>query len=52
MNSCRYTIFNLNIVDYYINTIDDMQNEKDFFYHYKLFEYMNIIFILWYSSKK
>ena len=27
------------IVDYYMNTIDDKQNEKDFFYHCKKFEY-------------
>ena len=30
--------FNQN-VDYYINTIDDMQNEKIHFYHCKKFEY-------------
>ena len=22
-----------------MNTIDDMQNEKDYLYHYKMFEY-------------
>ena len=27
------------IVDYYMNNIDDMQNEMDFFYHCKKFEY-------------
>ena len=26
-------------VDYYMNTIDDMQNERDFFYHCNEFEY-------------
>ena len=31
----------MNIVDYYISTIDDMQNEKDFFYHCKEFEYIH-----------
>ena len=29
----------MKIVDYYINTIDDMQNEKYFFYHCKKFAY-------------
>ena len=35
----RITVFKVrvnilyHIVDYYMNTIDDMQNEKDFFYH-------------------
>ena len=28
------------IILYYINTIDDMQNEKDFFYHYNEFVYI------------
>ena len=27
-------------MDYYMNTIHDMQNEKDFFYHYKVFVYL------------
>ena len=27
------------MVDYYINTIDDMQNEMDFYGHCKKFEY-------------
>ena len=29
----------MNIVDCYVNTIGDMQNEMDFFYHCKKFEY-------------
>ena len=29
----------MNIVDYYKNTIGDMQNERDFFYHCKKFVY-------------
>ena len=28
------------IVDYYINTFHDMQNEKGFFYNYKVFEHI------------
>ena len=36
MNSLKYYI---NIEDYYINTIHDMQNEMNFFYHCKKFEY-------------
>ena len=28
-------------MDYYKNTIDDMPNEMDFFYHCKKFEYNN-----------
>ena len=26
-------------MEYYVNTIDDMQKEKDFFYHCKKFQY-------------
>ena len=26
-------------MDYYMNTIDDMRNEMDFYGHYKMFEY-------------
>ena len=36
MNSCKYTY---NIVDCYMNTIGDMQNELDYFYHCKTFQY-------------
>ena len=32
-------LFHINIMDYYINTIDDMQKEMDFFYHCKKFEH-------------
>ena len=35
---CISVIIPYHIVDYYINTIDDMQNEKNFFYHCKKFE--------------
>ena len=37
MNSSNYTT--KSFVDYYMNTIGDMQNEKKFFYHCKKFEY-------------
>ena len=29
------------IVDYYLNTIGNMRNEMDFFYHCKKFEYIH-----------
>ena len=29
------------IVDYYLNTIGNMQNEMHFFYHYNVFEYIH-----------
>ena len=32
-------LYNVNIVDYYMNTVYDMQNEKDLFCHYNVFEY-------------
>ena len=38
LNRCNYTI--TYFVDYYKNTIDDMQNEKNFFYHCNEFEYI------------
>ena len=38
LNSCNYTFY-INIVDYYINTIGDMQSEMDFVYHCNEFEY-------------
>ena len=31
----------MNMVDYYINTIYDRQNENNFFYHYNMFEYIH-----------
>ena len=30
-------LYNINIEDYYKNTISDMHNEKDYFYHYNDF---------------
>ena len=33
-----YLYYN-NIVDYYINTINDMRNEKDCFLNYNVFDY-------------
>ena len=37
----------MNIVDYYINTIDNMLNEIHFFYHCNVFEYIHdfVIFL-------
>ena len=37
-----------------MNTIDDMQNEKDFFYHCNEFEYIHdfVIFFNQYSSQR
>ena len=32
-------LFYINIVDYYMNTFDDMQSEMDFFYHGNDFEH-------------
>ena len=43
MNPCKYTI--TYFVDYYTNNIDDMQNEKEFFYRCKKFEY-NLDFVI------
>ena len=40
----------MNIVDYYMNTIDDMQNERKFFYHCKEFEY-RYDFVLFFSEE-
>ena len=38
-------------MDYYINTIDDMQNEKNFFYHCNEFEYnQDFEQVLWKSD--
>ena len=28
-------------LDYYMDTIDDMQNEKSFYSHYNVFEYIH-----------
>ena len=38
----------MNIEDYYINTIDDMLNEIDFFYPCNVFEYIHdfVIFLV------
>ena len=38
----------MNIVDYYINTIDDMRIEMDFFYHCIVFEYIHgsVVFLV------
>ena len=33
-------LYKINIVDSFLNTIDDMQNENDFFYRFKKFEYI------------
>ena len=37
------------IVDYYINTIYDMQNEKDYLYHGKKFEHIQGFVILFWK---
>ena len=37
LNKCTYTITSL--WNYYMNTIDDMQNEMDFYGYYNEFEY-------------
>ena len=37
-------------MDYYINTNDDMQNDKDFFYHYNVFEYIQDFQIVFWKS--
>ena len=34
-----HVIIPYHILGYYLNTIDDMQNEKDFFSHRKKFEF-------------
>ena len=39
----------MNIVDYYINTIYDTQNEKDFINHYKSF--LHILYSVKFSKK-
>ena len=36
---CFRVFIPYHIVDYYIKTIDNMQNEMDFFYHCKKFEF-------------
>ena len=44
----------MKIVDYYKNTIGDMQNEKDFYSHYNDFEYNHdfVIFLfIWLNLK-
>ena len=37
---CIHVIIPYHIVDYYTNTIDDMQNRMDFFYHCNEFEHI------------
>ena len=40
--------FSNSIADYYMNTIGDMQNEKDFFYRCNEFEYNHdFVIFLW-----
>ena len=38
---CLRVFIPYHIVDYYVNTIGDMQNELDFFYQCKMFEYIH-----------
>ena len=43
-------LYYINIVDYYLNTVYEMQNEKDFFYHYNVFEYIQDFEIVFQKS--
>ena len=44
LNKCTYTLTSL--WNYYLNTIGNMQNESNFFYHCKKFEYIRDLVVI------